>query len=78
MIGCSRDATHRNVDGLNCSLRLILVQITMFKHVTVFAVRRKRPAASVIRPHAEYETSLPPAINRIVRPPHSSIPIGHL
>ena len=28
-VGCSRDATHRNVDGLNCSLRLILVQITL-------------------------------------------------
>ena len=29
LVGCSRDATHRNVDGLNCYLRLILVQITI-------------------------------------------------
>ena len=36
----------------------------MFKRVTVFAARRKRSATSVVRPQAEYETSLPPAINR--------------
>ena len=52
--------------------------IIMFKRLSVFAARRKRPATSVVRPQAEYETSLPPAINRIVKPPHSSIPIGHL
>ena len=50
----------------------------MFKRLTVFAARRKRPVTSVVRPQAEYETSLPPAINRIVNPPHSSISIDHL
>ena len=50
----------------------------MFKRLTVFAARRKRPATSVVRLQAEYEKSLPPAINRLVKPPHSSIPIDHL
>ena len=51
----------------------------MFKGLTVFAVRRQRPATYVVRPQVvEYEKSLPPAINRLVKPPHSSIPIGHL
>ena len=50
----------------------------MFKRLTVFAAWRKRPATSVIRPQAEYKMSLPQAINRLVKPPHSSIPIGHL
>ena len=50
----------------------------MFKRLTVFAASGKRSATSVVRPQAEYETSLPPAINRIVKPPHSSISIGHL
>ena len=50
----------------------------MFKCLTVFAASGKRSVMSVVRPQAEYETSLPPAINRIVKPPHSSIPIGHL
>ena len=52
--------------------------IIMFKRLTVFAARRKRPVTPVVRPQAEYETSLPPAINRIVKPPHSSISIDHL
>ena len=52
--------------------------IIMFKRLTVFAASRKRPVTSVVRPQAEYKKSLPPAINRIVKPPHSSIPIGHL
>ena len=50
----------------------------MFKRVTIFAARRKRSVMSVVRPQAEYKKSLPPAINRILKPPHSTIPIGHL
>ena len=50
----------------------------MFKRLTVFAASRKQPVTSVVRPQAEYKKSLPPAINRIVKPPHSSIPIGDL
>ena len=50
----------------------------MFKRLTIFAARRKQPVTSVGRLQAEYETSLPPAIDRIIKPPHSSISIDHL